>query len=60
VPVEPKQGYDMRRMIRGVVDRGDFLDEHRGRLRPATPSDEVADLLRRLDAGKAAAAPAGK
>src|SRR5919201_258746 len=24
VPVEPKQGYDMRRVIAGVVDQGDF------------------------------------
>src|SRR3954447_7507182 len=26
VPVEPKQGYDMRDVIAGIVDRGDFLE----------------------------------
>jgi methylmalonyl-CoA carboxyltransferase large subunit len=26
VPVESKQGYDMREVIQGVVDRGDFLE----------------------------------
>jgi methylmalonyl-CoA carboxyltransferase large subunit len=30
VPVEPKQGYDMREVITGVVDRGDFLEVHAG------------------------------
>ncbi len=30
VPVEPKQGYDMRRVIAGVVDRGDFLEVQAG------------------------------
>jgi methylmalonyl-CoA carboxyltransferase large subunit len=30
VPVEPKQGYDMREVIRGVVDRGDFLEVQAG------------------------------
>src|SRR5437868_8710600 len=26
VPVDPKQGYDVRKVIGGVVDRGDFLE----------------------------------
>jgi methylmalonyl-CoA carboxyltransferase large subunit len=30
VPVEPKEGYDMRRVICGVVDRGDFLEVQAG------------------------------
>ncbi|HMB02956.1 MAG TPA: acyl-CoA carboxylase subunit beta, partial [Isosphaeraceae bacterium] len=30
VPVEPKQGYDMRKVICGVVDRGDFLEVQAG------------------------------
>jgi methylmalonyl-CoA carboxyltransferase large subunit len=30
VPVEPKQGYDMRRVIGGVVDGGDFLEVQAG------------------------------
>jgi methylmalonyl-CoA carboxyltransferase large subunit len=30
VPVEPKVGYDMRRVIAGVVDRGDFLEVQSG------------------------------
>ncbi|HEX8203922.1 MAG TPA: carboxyl transferase domain-containing protein [Isosphaeraceae bacterium] len=30
VPVEPKQGYDMRDVIGGVVDRGDFLEVQGG------------------------------
>jgi methylmalonyl-CoA carboxyltransferase large subunit len=30
VPVEPKQGYDMRNVICGVVDRGDFLEVQAG------------------------------
>jgi methylmalonyl-CoA carboxyltransferase 12S subunit len=30
VPVEPKQGYDMRKVIAGVVDRGDFLEVQAG------------------------------
>ena len=30
MPVEPKQGYDMRDVIRGVVDRGDFLEVQAG------------------------------
>ena len=30
VPVEPKQGYDMRKVIRGVVDHGDFLEVQAG------------------------------
>jgi methylmalonyl-CoA carboxyltransferase large subunit len=30
VPVESKQGYDMRRVIAEVVDRGDFLEVHAG------------------------------
>jgi methylmalonyl-CoA carboxyltransferase 12S subunit len=30
VPVEPKQGYEMRDVIRGIVDRGDFLEVHAG------------------------------
>jgi methylmalonyl-CoA carboxyltransferase large subunit len=30
VPVEPKQGYDVRRVIGGIVDRGDFLEVQAG------------------------------
>jgi methylmalonyl-CoA carboxyltransferase large subunit len=30
VPTEPKQSYDMRDVIRGVVDRGDFLEVQAG------------------------------
>jgi methylmalonyl-CoA carboxyltransferase large subunit len=30
VPVEPKQGYDMRKVIAGVVDGGDFLEVQAG------------------------------
>jgi methylmalonyl-CoA carboxyltransferase large subunit len=30
VPVEPKQGYDIRDVIAGVVDRGDFLEVQAG------------------------------
>src|SRR6266568_2220031 len=30
VPVEPKQGYDMRSVIGGIVDRGDFLEVQAG------------------------------
>jgi methylmalonyl-CoA carboxyltransferase large subunit len=30
VPVEPKQGYDVRRVIGGVVDEGDFLEVQAG------------------------------
>ena len=30
VPVEPKQGYDMRNVICGIVDRGDFLESQAG------------------------------
>jgi methylmalonyl-CoA carboxyltransferase large subunit len=30
VPVEPKQGYDVRDVITGVVDRGDFLEVQAG------------------------------
>jgi methylmalonyl-CoA carboxyltransferase large subunit len=30
VPVEPKQGYDMRKVITGVVDGGDFLEVQAG------------------------------
>jgi methylmalonyl-CoA carboxyltransferase large subunit len=30
VPVEPKQGYDIRGVIGGVVDRGDFLEVQAG------------------------------
>jgi methylmalonyl-CoA carboxyltransferase large subunit len=30
VPVEPKQGYDMRHVITGIVDHGDFLEVHAG------------------------------
>src|SRR5207248_1319527 len=30
VPVEPRQGYDMRQVIGGVVDRGDFLEVQSG------------------------------
>jgi methylmalonyl-CoA carboxyltransferase large subunit len=30
VPVEAKQGYDMRKVICGVVDRGDFLEVQAG------------------------------
>jgi methylmalonyl-CoA carboxyltransferase large subunit len=30
VPVDPKQGYDMRQVIAGVVDRGDFLEVQAG------------------------------
>jgi methylmalonyl-CoA carboxyltransferase large subunit len=30
VPVDPKQGYDMRKVIAGVVDRGDFLEVQAG------------------------------
>ena len=30
VPVEPKQGYDVRDVIRGIVDRGDFLEVQAG------------------------------
>ncbi|MFO0954438.1 MAG: acyl-CoA carboxylase subunit beta [Isosphaeraceae bacterium] len=30
VPVEPKQSYDMRKVICGIVDQGDFLEVHAG------------------------------
>ncbi len=30
VPVDPKQGYDMREVICGIVDQGDFLEVHAG------------------------------
>ncbi len=30
VPVEPKQGYDMRNVINGIVDQGNFLEVHAG------------------------------
>jgi methylmalonyl-CoA carboxyltransferase large subunit len=30
VPVEPRQSYDMRQVIGGVVDRGDFLEVQEG------------------------------
>jgi methylmalonyl-CoA carboxyltransferase 12S subunit len=30
VPVEPRQGYDVRQVIGGVVDRGDFLEVQSG------------------------------
>jgi methylmalonyl-CoA carboxyltransferase large subunit len=30
VPVEPKQGYDVRTVITGVVDRGDFMEVQAG------------------------------
>jgi methylmalonyl-CoA carboxyltransferase large subunit len=30
VPVEPRQGYDVRRVIGGVVDQGDFLEVQAG------------------------------
>jgi methylmalonyl-CoA carboxyltransferase large subunit len=30
VPVEPKKSYDVRDVIRGVVDRGDFLESQAG------------------------------
>jgi methylmalonyl-CoA carboxyltransferase large subunit len=30
VPVDPKQAYDMRKVIAGVVDRGDFLEVQAG------------------------------
>jgi len=30
VPIDPKQGYDMRQVITGVVDNGDFLEVHAG------------------------------
>jgi methylmalonyl-CoA carboxyltransferase large subunit len=30
VPVEPRQGYDVRNVIRGVVDRDDFLEVQAG------------------------------
>jgi len=30
VPVETKQSYDMRKVICGIVDRGDFLEVHAG------------------------------
>ena len=30
VPVDPKQGYDVRNVIAGVVDRGDFLEVQAG------------------------------
>jgi methylmalonyl-CoA carboxyltransferase 12S subunit len=30
VPIDPKQGYDIRRVITGVVDRGDFLEVQAG------------------------------
>jgi methylmalonyl-CoA carboxyltransferase large subunit len=30
VPVDPKQGYDVRRVISGVVDQGDFLEVQAG------------------------------
>ena len=48
VPVEAKQGYDVREVITAVVDFGDFLEvqagyahEHRGRLRAASPGASV-------------------
>ncbi|MCO6455230.1 MAG: acyl-CoA carboxylase subunit beta [Pirellulaceae bacterium] len=30
VPVDPKQGYDVRQVIAGIVDRGDFLEVQAG------------------------------
>jgi methylmalonyl-CoA carboxyltransferase large subunit len=33
VPVDPKQSYDMRRVICGVVDQGDFLEVQAGHAR---------------------------
>ncbi len=30
VPVDPKQGYDVRSVITGIVDQGDFLEVHAG------------------------------
>jgi methylmalonyl-CoA carboxyltransferase large subunit len=30
VPVEPRQGYDVRGVIQGIVDRGDFLEVQAG------------------------------
>ncbi len=30
VPVDPKQSYDMRKVICGIVDQGDFLEVHAG------------------------------
>ena len=33
VPVEPKQGYDMRDVIGGIVDQGDFLEVQAGHAR---------------------------
>jgi methylmalonyl-CoA carboxyltransferase large subunit len=30
VPVDPKQGYDVRQVIAGVIDRGDFLEVQSG------------------------------
>jgi methylmalonyl-CoA carboxyltransferase large subunit len=30
IPVDPKQGYDVRKVIGGVVDRGDFLEVQAG------------------------------
>ncbi len=30
VPVDPKQSYDMRKVIRGIVNQGDFLEVHAG------------------------------
>lgn len=30
LPTDPKQGYDMRRVITGVLDRGDFLEVQAG------------------------------
>jgi methylmalonyl-CoA carboxyltransferase large subunit len=33
VPVDPKQGYDMRQVICGIVDHGDFLEVQAGHAR---------------------------
>jgi methylmalonyl-CoA carboxyltransferase 12S subunit len=33
VPVDPKQGYDVRAVICGIVDRGDFLEVQEGHAR---------------------------
>jgi methylmalonyl-CoA carboxyltransferase 12S subunit len=33
VPVDPKQGYDVRTVICGIVDRGDFLEVQEGHAR---------------------------
>ncbi len=33
VPVDPKQGYDVREVIAGIVDRGDFMEVQSGHAR---------------------------